>query len=80
MRKTKRFNFIFLLIDGQSVQELLLEEGLAKIRYIFEPNTKYLDIYRAAENRAREEKRRIWSIQGFADGQEGFDLSVVGNN
>lgn len=66
----------YLYIDGQSIQEMLLERGLARVAYIFPPNTTYLDEFRAAEQKAKEQRIGIWSIPGYAT-DRGFDLSVI---
>ncbi len=55
----------YLYIDGESVQEKLLEEGLARVAYIYEPNTKHLNLFKKAENKAKAVDKGIWSIQGY---------------
>ncbi|WP_411747965.1 thermonuclease family protein, partial [Psychrobacillus psychrotolerans] len=44
----------YVYVDGESVQETLLEEGLARIAYIFPPNTRYLDEFEEASKVAKE--------------------------
>ena len=39
----------YVYVDGLSVQEILLNEGLAKVAYIIPPNTRYLEEFRKAE-------------------------------
>ncbi|MCO7176889.1 thermonuclease family protein [Sporolactobacillus kofuensis] len=56
----------YVFIDGKSFEELQLARGLARVAYIFPPNTKYLDQYRAVEQQAREKKWGIWSVAGYA--------------
>lgn len=63
--------------DGYSVQEYLLENGLAKVSYVFEPNTKYVDIYRDIESEARNQEIGIWSIKGYADAEYGFNIEAT---
>lgn len=55
----------YLYIDGESVQVKLLEEGLARVAYIYEPNTKHLNLFKEAENKAKAIDKGIWSIQGY---------------
>jgi micrococcal nuclease len=47
--------------DGKSVQEELLREGLAKVAYVYAPNTKYVNRYREIELDAKERSVGIWS-------------------
>jgi len=66
----------YLFINGQSVQEKILEQGLARVAYIYPPNTKYLDEYRAAEEKAKKKKLRIWSVAGYAR-DDGYHPEVM---
>src|SRR5690606_31581413 len=33
----------YIYVDGESVQKKLLEEGLARVAYVYPPNTRHLD-------------------------------------
>ncbi|MGP3748240.1 thermonuclease family protein [Bacillus sp. 3A_MP1] len=35
------------------VQETLLKEGLARVAYVYEPNTKYIDLLKKDEQEAK---------------------------
>lgn len=63
-----------------SVQEVLLEEGLARVGYIYEQQ-RHLERYQAAEQRAKDANLGIWSMPGYVnEGGEGFNsegLDVV---
>lgn len=48
-------------VDNELLNERLLDAGLAKIAYINEPNTTFLQIYKLAEERAKENRIGIWS-------------------
>lgn len=54
-----------LLPDGRSVQEMLLEQGFASI-VAMPPNIGRLDRYRAAQQRARAQRRGLWSHAYFS--------------
>lgn len=60
-------------VDGISVQQTLLEEGLARVAYIYNPPYKHLDAYYQAEELAKEKRLNIWnkddyvSENGFSD-------------
>lgn len=56
----------YVYVDGKSVQETLLKEGLARVAYVYPPNTRYLDEFRAAEKIAKDKKIGIWSIENYA--------------
>ena len=47
--------------DGKSVQKQLLEQGLAEIKYVKEPDTRYLAEYQRAQNSAKANKKNLWS-------------------
>ncbi len=51
----------YVYADGKSVQKELLEQGLAEIKYVKEPNTRYLDEYKRAQNLAKANKKNLWS-------------------
>ena len=51
---------IWLFVDGDLLQTKLLEEGLAKIRYI-DGDYEYLNRLYKAENKAKESKLNLWS-------------------
>lgn len=55
----------YIYVDGESVQEKLLEEGLARVAYIYEPNTKNVDVFKEAEAHAKKAGLGIWSIDGY---------------
>ncbi|MET3109647.1 thermonuclease family protein [Salinicoccus halitifaciens] len=64
---------VYLYADDVNVHEVLLEEGLARVGYIYEQQ-RYLDDFRAAEQYAKDNGLGIWSIPGYVneDG-EGFN-------
>lgn len=51
----------YVYADGKSVQKELLEQGLAEIKYVKEPDTRYLDEYKKAQNLAKANKKNLWS-------------------
>ncbi|MCY7962712.1 thermonuclease family protein [Bacillus inaquosorum] len=65
----------YVYVDGKSVQETLLKEGLARVAYVYEPNTKYIDQFRLDEQEAKSEKRSIWSRNGYVTNR-GFNGCV----
>lgn len=55
----------YVYVDGKSVQETLLQDGLARVGYIMNPPYKYLKLYKDDENLARRGHMNIWSRSGF---------------
>lgn len=66
----------YVYVDGVSVQEELLKNGLARVAYIYEPNTKYVDQYDEIQKKAQKQAVGIWSVENYAT-DRGFDESVI---
>ncbi|MFS0815426.1 thermonuclease family protein [Lysinibacillus sp. 1P01SD] len=64
------------LEDGTMLNMDLVRKGYARVGYIFPPNTKYLDELKEAQNQAKKEKLRIWSIDNYVT-DRGFNMDVV---
>jgi micrococcal nuclease len=67
----------YVWVNGKMVNELLLEQGYARVAYVFEPNTKYVDEFRAIQDEARKKELRIWSLENYAT-ERGFNDQVTG--
>lgn len=65
----------YVYVDGTSVQETLLKEGLARVAYVYELNTKYIDLFTKDEQEAKSEKLSIWSRNGYVT-DRGFNGCV----
>ncbi|ATO29050.1 endonuclease [Bacillus atrophaeus] len=65
----------YVYVDGKSVQETLLKEGLARVAYVYEPNTKYIDQFKKDEQEAKSEKLSIWSKNSYVT-DKGFNGCV----
>ncbi len=70
--------------NGQMVNKMLLEKGLARVAYVFEPNTKYVDEFYHIQKQAQREEIGIWSIENYATDKgfqgEELDNQEQGNN
>jgi endonuclease YncB( thermonuclease family) len=78
--KQDRYNrhLVYLqLPNGELLQQKLLEEGLATVRYMIPPGTTMLSEFKAAEKRARESKLNVWSVPGYVKPNEGYNPVVV---
>ena len=61
----------YIFVDGMLLQETLVREGLARVAYVKEPNTKYLLELEEAQEKAKNESLGIWSIPGYVT-ERGF--------
>ncbi|MGL4522312.1 MAG: thermonuclease family protein, partial [Bacilli bacterium] len=52
--------------DGVLYQDKVLEAGLARVAYVYAPNTSYVDSLRANEAIAKKKRIGIWSIEDYA--------------
>ena len=66
----------YIWIDDVNFNQLMIEKGYARVGYVYEPNTKYLNEFEKAEREAKDERKNIWSIDGYVT-EDGFDMSVV---
>lgn len=55
----------YVYVDGKMINELLLEKGLARVAYVYAPNTRYVDRFNDIQNQARQDKVGIWSIEDY---------------
>jgi micrococcal nuclease len=61
----------YVYADDKSVQESLLEKGFARVAYVFEPNTKYVDDYEKIQKQAQKEGIGIWSLENYSQ-EDGY--------
>ncbi|PSJ67272.1 nuclease precursor [Brevibacillus brevis] len=66
----------YIYVDGKSVQEQLLEKGLARVAYVYVPNVKYVEQYRKIQEQAQKAGVGIWSIENYAK-EDGFHSDVI---
>jgi micrococcal nuclease len=62
----------YIYIDGVSIQEKLLEEGLARVGYVYPPNTRHLDAFEKAQDKAEKAGIGIWTLEDYVT-ERGFD-------
>ncbi|SDM13495.1 micrococcal nuclease [Paenibacillus sp. OK060] len=55
----------YVWIDNKMLNEQLLEYGLARVAYIYPPNTKYVDQFEEIQKQARVQAKGIWSIENY---------------
>lgn len=52
---------VYVYADGEMVNEILVREGLAEVKYVNPPNDTYVDILKNAQQEAQEANLGIWS-------------------
>ncbi|MDE5055359.1 thermonuclease family protein [Niallia taxi] len=68
---------VHAFIGGKSIQYMLVAEGLAKVAYLYD-DYEYTDLYKDAEDLAKNKSLNIWSISGYADSEDNvFNTNVV---
>ncbi|WP_025728644.1 thermonuclease family protein [Atopobacter phocae] len=65
---TDRYNrlLVYVTTDDKNLQEQLLEEGLAIVRYIYPPNNSRENAFRQIEKQAKRQKVGVWSLSNYA--------------
>jgi micrococcal nuclease len=66
----------YIYVNGKMFNEMLLEEGLARVAYIYAPNTQYVDEFYAIQKKAQKKGVGIWSIENYAQ-EDGFNSDQV---
>lgn len=73
--KYKRLLAYVYTKDGISVQEELLKNGLARVAYIYAPNTKHVDWFKSIQKTAQKSAIGIWSVEDYVTNR-GYDKEV----
>ena len=66
----------YVFIDDVMLQESLLKEGLAAVRFIHKPNNTFEDELREIQQDAEKEKLNIWSSENYFQ-KDGFHPEVL---
>ncbi|QHS21847.1 hypothetical protein GWK91_02310 [Virgibacillus sp. MSP4-1] len=69
----------YIWVDGKMFNQMLLEKGLARLAYVYDPPYTHYDAYVKAQTKAVNANRGIWSINGYVT-EEGFNDSASGNS
>ncbi len=48
--------------DGKMVNNAVVRQGLARVKYVYPPNNTYEQLIRTSEAQAKAEKLNIWSV------------------
>lgn len=66
----------YAFVDGVSLHEILLSEGLAAVRYVNKPNDTLADDLRDIEQQAKDQKLNIWAHENYLQ-RDGFHPEEV---
>jgi micrococcal nuclease len=66
----------YVYIDGKMIQEELLKNGLARVAYVYPPNTRYIDQFRALQEKAQKKGIGIWEIENYSQ-EDGFHPEMM---
>lgn len=66
----------YVYIDGTLYNKEIIEQGLARVAYVYPPNDKYVDTLRDAEQQAKKKKKGIWSLEGYVT-EDGFNSEMT---
>ncbi|MEG0472894.1 MAG: thermonuclease family protein, partial [Solibacillus sp.] len=67
----------YVFVDGVSLHEILLNEGLAAVRYVNKPNNSLEDDLRKIQQQAEAKKLNIWAHPNYLQ-KDGFHPEEVG--
>lgn len=67
---------IHAFIGGRSIQSILIKEGLVRVAYLYD-KYKYIDSFQEAEAVAKKSGLNIWSIPGYVDNKNGFNMEII---
>lgn len=68
----------YVYVDGKSVQQQLIEEGLVRVGYVYNKQAAHLDDYYAAQDEAKALKRGIWQYPGYVTNRGFVKANVPG--
>lgn len=66
----------YAFVDGVSLHEILVSEGLAAVRYVNKPNDTLADDLREIEQQAKDQKLNIWAHENYLQ-RDGFHPEEV---
>ena len=80
-QRTDKFGRLlaYVYVDGVNINEKLVEEGLARVAYVYPPNTRHLTKFEEAQQRAKAKRIGIWSIEDYAT-DSGYKGSASATN
>lgn len=65
----------YVYVDGRDLNEELVKKGLARVAYVYKPNTKNEAKYLKAQKYAKSHRLEIWSKKGYVTNR-GYNPNV----
>ncbi|MRX72270.1 nuclease [Bacillus lacus] len=62
----------YVHVEGKMFNEMILEEGLARVAYVFAPNTRHVDRFYEIQKAAQKREAGLWSIENYAAADEKY--------
>ncbi|WP_240620204.1 thermonuclease family protein [Peribacillus acanthi] len=69
----------YMYKENEMINAILLQKGLARVAYIYPPNTKYIDELQKLQSDAQKKGIGIWSIESYAT-ESGFKSKHFSGN
>ncbi|WP_181444601.1 thermonuclease family protein [Bacillus sp. 03113] len=66
----------YVYADGKMVQEELLKEGLARVAYVYPPNTRYIDQFNLIQKESQKKGIGIWKVENYSQ-KDGFHPKMI---
>lgn len=83
-QKEDKYNrkLAYIYVDGEMLNNILVKEGLAKVAYVYPPNTRYLETLESSQEQAKAEKMGIWSLDSAfkEDNEDNKEMNTSNNN
>ncbi|RSL29089.1 nuclease [Salibacterium salarium] len=69
----------YVWVDGDMFNRMIIDEGLARVAYVIEPNTRYVESLRETEEEVRTAEKAIWDEEDYVT-DEGFNPEAMEEN
>lgn len=70
-------HLVWIFVDGELLQEKVVKEGLAEVKYVY-GDYKYLDDINEALDKAKENKLNIWSNSEETTSEYDYIIVIIG--
>lgn len=66
----------YVWYGDRMLNQELLRKGLARVAFVYEPDTRYVEMFEQIEQKAQEAKKKIWERDGYVTNR-GFNAQAV---